>query len=219
MLILLLKILPLEVKFEQMQEVTGDTQLWEDFRTGDKYALSVIYHLNVDQLFRYGKKFSSDDGLVKDTIQDLFFDLIRTRNKLGTTNHIYFYLIKAFRRKLFRTISGIKKTRHVEDMADMELANIAYSIEDELIDKEQLTKKEEMVKKALAELSPKQREIIYYRYTCDFEYDQICEIMSMKYDSARKMMFRALQSLRENIAYTDFSFFIIHTQKDTTKLK
>lgn len=218
-MIVLVNILPLKVKIWQMQQAINDAQLWEDFKKGEKYALSLIYYRYVDQLFRYGKKFSSDDDLVKDTIQDLFFDLIRTRKELGATNHICFYLIKAFRRKLLRGISGIKKGRAIEDSATLELANIVYSIEDELIDKENITQKQEMIRKGLAELSPKQREIIYYRYTCDFEYDQICEIMSIKYDSARKMMFRAMQSLRENLAPIDFSFFIIHTQGVQTFLK
>ena len=193
-----------------MQEKISDNQLWEGFKEGEKHALSQIYHQYVDALYRYGKKFSSDSELVKDTIQDLFFDLIRTRDKLGSTDHIYFYLIKAFRRKLFRTIGETKKTRQKSDNGeDAFLANIVYSVEEDWIQKEHLTKKEEIIRKGLAELSPKQREILYYRFTCDFEYEQICEIMSMKYDSARKMVFRALKSLRENLADTNIVLFYI----------
>ena len=198
-----------------MHQITSDNQLWEDFKKGEKYALSHIYYLYVNQLFRYGKKFSTDDELVKDTIQDLFFDLIRTRVTLGTTDHIYFYLIKAFRRKLFRSLSGTKKMRQADEVAEALTANIVYSVEEDWIRKEHLSKKEEMLQKGLAELSPKQREIIYYRFTCDFEYEQICEIMSMKYDSARKMVFRALKTLREHLTDTSLTLFILHLQKVT----
>lgn len=186
-----------------MRHTTSDYQLWEDFKKGEQSALSRIYHLHVDSLYRYGKKFSADSDLVKDTIQDLFFELIRSRANLGSTDQIYFYLIKAFRRKLFRSLSQTKKTRQTEENEDPIAANIVYSVEEDYIQKEHLSKKEEMVQKGLAELSPKQREILYYRFTCDFEYEQICEIMSMKYDSARKMVFRALKSLRENLADTN----------------
>lgn len=192
-----------------MQQTVSDNQLWGDFKKGEKYALSQIYHLHVESLFRYGKKFSSDSDLIKDTIQDLFFDLIRTRDKLGSTDHIYFYLIKAFRGKLFRSISKTKKINHSAADGNDFPANIAYSVEDDWIKKEQLTQKEEMVQKGLAELSPKQREILYYRFTCDFEYEQICELMSMKYDSARKMVFRALKSLRESLNDTNIILFCI----------
>jgi len=192
-----------------MDLITNDTKLWEDFKKGEKYALTHIYYRYADPLFSYGKKFSSDDELVKDAIQDLFFDLIRTRAMLGTTDHIFFYLIKALRRRLFQTQNKIKKLIAVDLETEMKAANIVYSIEDEWIQKEELTKKEEIIRKGLAELSPKQREILYYRFTCDFEYEKICEIMSMKYDSARKMVFRALKTLREHLNETNFTFFMM----------
>jgi DNA-directed RNA polymerase specialized sigma24 family protein len=96
---------------------------------------------------------------------------------------------------------------------EVQAAHIVYSIEDEWIKKDELTHKEEIVRKGLAELSPKQREILYYRFTCDFEYDQICEVMSMKYDSARKMVFRALKTLREHLTETNFTFFLLQFRK------
>ena len=187
----------------------NDTKLWDDFKKGEKYALSRIYHLYIDKLFRYGRKFCTDDELIKDCIQDLFFDLIRTRANLGSTNHIYFYLIKSLRRRLFLSISGKSKLNFSEVNAETPEANIVYSIEEEFIHKEELSHQEKIVRDVLAELSPKQREILYYRYTCDFEYDQICEIMSMKYDSARKMVFRALKSLRDQLADTNFIFLML----------
>lgn len=195
-----------------MELVTNDYQLWEDFKKGEKYALSHIYYLYVDQLFRYGKKFSPDNDLVKDIIQDLFFDLIRTRSNLGTTDHIYFYLIKAFRRKLLLSLKSPKNLRQTEEQLEMLEANIVYSVEEDWIQKEQLSKKEEIVRKGLTQLSPKQREILYYRFTCDFEYDQICEIMSMKNDSARKMVYRGLQTLREHLSDMNITLLSVHLQ-------
>ena len=192
-----------------MDAITNDFKLWEDFKNGEKYALTQIYYLYADPLFRYGQKFSSDVELVKDAIQDLFFDLIRTRATLGTTDHIYFYLIKTLRRRLHKSKSTTKNLVLTDGENEINSAHIVYSIEDEWIQKEELTKKEEIIRKGLAELSPKQREIIYYRFTCDFEYDQICEIMSMKYDSARKMVFRALKTLREHLTDTNFTFFMM----------
>lgn len=70
-----------------------------------------------------------------------------------------------------------------------------FSSEDELINREDEIQKKNLIHRALKKLSPKQQEILFYRYNCNFEYDQICEIMSMNYDSARKMMYRALKSL------------------------
>lgn len=175
--------------------VENDQIIWNDFRKGEKYALSHIYYQHVELLFSYGKKFTNDEGLVKDTIQDLFFDLIRTRENLGKTDSIRFYLMKSFRRKM---TYNLKKVFNLVDDHKQNL-QITYSVEEELIYKESISKKEQRLHLGLQKLTPKQREILYYRYTCEFEYEQICELMSLKYDSARKLTFRALQTLREII--------------------
>jgi RNA polymerase sigma factor (sigma-70 family) len=190
-----------------MHQTINDNELWDDFRKGESYALSHIYHLYIDRLYRYGKKFSNDNEMVKDLIQDLFFDLIRTRENLGATDNIYFYLIKVLRRRISLNLNGTNKTKRSDHLYQMPAPNIVYSIEDDYIQKEELTNKEKIVRNALAELSQKQREILYYRFTCEFEYDQICEIMSMKYDSARKMVFRAIKTLREQLTETNILLF------------
>lgn len=184
----------------------SDKKIWDDFRKGESYALSHIYYQNVQLLFRYGKKFSKDDEIIKDSIQDLFFDLIQTRSNLGDTDNINFYLLCSFRRKLLRNIQKQNLTFDANDEKTPK-PEIVYSVERELIEKEELTAREQAVQKALKNLSAKQREILYYRFTCNFDYDQICEIMSLKYDSARKQVSRSLKALK--VALSDKNAFLL----------
>lgn len=189
-----------------------DKKIWDDFRKGENYALSHIYFQHVQMLFRYGKKFSQDDELIKDIIQDLFFDLIRTRKNLGETDNICFYLMASFRRKLAKSVN---KKIPLEYSGDRELtAEIVYSAEHDLIGREELSHREQAVKKALAELSPKQREILYYKFTCNFDYDQICEIMKLQYDSARKQVSRALKALKEILSGSELYLFFVGILSD-----
>ncbi len=192
--------------------MNSDKKIWNDFRRGDKYALSHIYHQNIRMLFRYGKKFSQDDDLIKDIIQELFFDLIRTRKNLGETNNITFYLMASFRRKLAKSVNKKKQLVYQTHNGEME-AEIVYSAEHDIIGKEELTHREKTIKNALAELSPKQREILFYRYTCDFEYEQICEIMSLQYDSARKQVSRALKAMKKILSNTQLVLFLFGFKK------
>jgi RNA polymerase sigma factor (sigma-70 family) len=182
--------------------VNSDKKIWDDFRKGESYALSHIYYQNVQFLFRYGRKFSKDEEIIKDTIQDLFFDIIRTRKNLGKTDNIKFYLMVSFRRKL---ITNVQKQFLIVDSTDDKFleAEIVYSAEQEIIGKEELSQREKAVQEGLLELSAKQREILFLRFTCELEYEQICEIMALKYDSARKQVFRALKSLKECLSEKD----------------
>jgi RNA polymerase sigma factor (sigma-70 family) len=191
--------------------MVSEKEIWDDFRLGKSYALSYIYYKYVQQLFGYGKKFSNDEDLIKDSIQDLFFELIRTRNSLGETDSIKFYLLRSFRRKL---VSNHKKQNSFFVQADEGKwqPEIILSAEHHYIEQEKQSHQLDALKNALKKLSPKQREILYYRYTCEFDYDQVCEIMAIKYDSARKQVFRAIKVLRQALSETGnlnlFLFFL-----------
>ena len=191
----------------------SDKEIWDDFRKGKNYALSHIYHQHVQSLFRYGRKFSSDDELIKDTIQDLFFDLIRTRENLGETDNICFYLMRSFRRKLAK---NLKNNFPLDFSEDFDLTpEIIYSAEHDFIQKEELTRRERLVSNALAEISPRQREILYYKFICNFDYDQICELMNIKYDSARKQVSRALSAMKDILSDPGLFLFFITGLKKT----
>jgi RNA polymerase sigma factor (sigma-70 family) len=175
-----------------------DSKIWESFKKGDKDALSAIYHQHIDLLFSYGMKLCRDDELVKDTIQDLFFDLMRTRLNLGSTDNIRFYLTKALRRRLIQNLNKHKKHFNIAGESEVE-TEVVFSVEEDLITREDLSIKERLIRKGLKELSPTQREILFYRFSCNFDYNEICNIMSLKYDIARQQVSRALKAVKDKI--------------------
>lgn len=190
----------------------SDLKIWNDFRNGEKYALPHIYYKHVELLYRYGKKFSQDSSLIRDTIQDLFCDLIQTREKLGATDNIRFYLMCSFQRRLIRTLK--KDQFSIKNENSEFVPKIVFSVEEEIIESERLSQRDQIVRKCLQELNPRQREILYYRYTCNLEYKEICELMSLKYDSARKLVFRALALLKKLLDEGGIFHFLVVTLRN-----
>lgn len=178
----------------------NEGEIWNDFRQGDKNALATIYDQHFGYLYNYGLKFTQNRELIKDTLQDLFFDLIRNREHLGDTDNIRFYLMKAYRRRIILSLS---KPGHLTSIEGRTLRDTELSPEEFLVQKESSGKRETIVRSLLQEITPRLREILYYRFICEMEYDQICELMSLKYESARKMVFRALKVLKEKLDKTD----------------
>ena len=192
--------------YNALEKMISDKKIWDDFRNGENYALSHVYYQHVQILHRYGKKFSNDEELIKDTIQDLFFDLIRTRENLGETDNIKFYLLRSFRRKLARSSKSSDEHLELEAVDDF-TTQIVFSAEQEIIGNEELSHRERKVQEGLRNLSSKHREILFYRYTCEMDYDEICELIELKYDSARKLVFRALTALKDSIGGTSMLLF------------
>lgn len=174
-----------------------DHKIWEDFKDGDETALSYVYFQYFHSMFQYGIRFKNDPEFIKDCIQDVFFKLIQAGERLGTTENIRFYLFRALKNVIYKEISKSKKIELVEFVALK--FDAPFKLEEEIAEKENATNKEMALLKALNELSDRQREVIYLRYECGMEYDQICDIMQLKNDSARKLVFRAIKSLKDII--------------------
>ncbi|MDP3444663.1 MAG: sigma-70 family RNA polymerase sigma factor [Ignavibacteria bacterium] len=191
-----------------------DSEIWENFKTGDQSALSYIYFQYFNSMFQYGVRFKDDPEFIKDCIQDVFFKLIQAGEKLSPTENIRFYLFKALKNAIYKGIDKGKKMQLVEFVSLK--FDSPFALEEELAEKENVSNREMALLKALNELSGRQREIIYLRYECGMEYDQICEIMQLKSDSARKLVFRAIKSLKEIIEgqfHLPILFFIRFSNK------
>jgi len=172
-----------------------DVKRWASFKSGDDLALAVIYSEHAEILYKYGLKFTANQKLIEDTIHDLFIDLIRSRKTLGETDNILYYLLKSFRRKLIRQVHG--ESRYGEDLAQEVEFGVHYSIEQEIISEEHRSHVSRELQQAIEQLSPRQKEAIYLKFTKGLDYQEISEILGMGVEASRNLIYRAIKSLKE----------------------
>ena len=171
--------------------------IWDDFRKGSKDALKFIYGENYSSLYNYGLKFTSDNELVKDLIQELFVELIDSGLRLSTTDNIRFYLLKALRNKLTNQLSKILKNTH-SDVTSSEFSFLD-SIESQLIKKEVEVELQLQMSNAIQKLSDKQQEIIYLHYYNNISYQEIAKLFEVEIQTVRNLMCRAVKTLRDDL--------------------
>lgn len=174
--------------------MTTDKEIWERFKAGEKNALSFVYFQHFNAMFQYGIRFRDDEEFVKDCIHDVFVKLIQAGEKLSPTENIRFYLFRALKNKIYKEI--YKDKRDAAQQVHLEFT-ARFVLEEE--PEEEAGPKEQALVRTLKNLSGRQREIIYLRYECGMEYDQICEMMNLKNDSARKLVFRAIKALKDSM--------------------
>lgn len=175
----------------------SDKNLWNNLRNGDQKALEEIYRTYFAALYGYGKKLSRDENTVEDCIQELFVELWNRRDKLSETDAIKPYLFVSLKRKIFHTIKKLRKstdTELEEKYFDAELA-----IDEILIEKETTSEQKSNLKNAFAELSDRQKEILFLKYYSEMDYEEITQIMDMNYQSARNLVSRAIQKLAKHM--------------------
>src|SRR5690606_27340999 len=96
-------------------------------------ALDFIFKEHSSNLFAYGSRFTRDEDLVLDAIQDVFVELWNRRQNLSETNCIKFYLLKALRRRITRVILGVKRFETVAENIHALEENINFSAEHLLV--------------------------------------------------------------------------------------
>ena len=176
--------------------MNNDQKLWQKLKRGDKSALADIYAQQVDALFRYGCQFTRDEGLVEDCIQDLFIELWKNRNSIGHTTAIRQYLLVSLRRKIVRQLQQSSQ-RQEKAVLNYQLDEVEGAPDQTLITTESRQLQEDKMAQALAQLSERQREIIYLKYFESLNYKQIAEMLDINHQSVRNTASAGLKTLRK----------------------
>jgi RNA polymerase sigma factor (sigma-70 family) len=177
--------------------------LWHAFLNGDDKVFSVIYQQHIDRLLLYGRKLCPNNEWIHDSIQEVYLDLFLKRKKLDgrRIENLKAYLFVAFRNKLFKKMMKERKfqTLRLNGELEHDLFQTEYNIQNQIIDFELSREIKEALVKAVSALPSKQKEIIYLKFEEELEYSEIAEILKISIESARKLLYRALISLRKTL--------------------
>lgn len=192
-------------------------QIWLQFKDGDKEAFAILYNLHIDRLYQYGLKLSNDEDTIKDAIQEVFLDLYLKRAKnLTTPENLKYYLLLALKRNL---IKKLKSGRRYDGggILDGKLTDLEFSVEYQLIEKEQDEELRIKLADALNQLPGKQKEAVYLRFNESMEYPEIAIILGITIESVRKQVYRALKTVRELLDNKSFTILFHFLQKKAKK--
>lgn len=173
-----------------------DATVWNEFKSGSDRAFTHIYKNYANILYNYGCQFTHHHDLVKDSLQELFSELLVNRKKLGSTNSIKYYLFKSIRRKILRNkqkedSAKLRDSFYYDSHFEVEVSAEMKAIKDILQEEQRRN-----LQKAIAKLPAKQREAILLYFYEGFSYEQIAEILSMSVvKSARAIIYRAIDNL------------------------
>lgn len=172
--------------------------LWSRFLKGDNQVLSLIYLHHANALFDYGCRFTTDQDLVKDCIQEVFCTLIRTRKNLSETDNVRLYLLKSMKRRIIRDIKHAgNKPWSLDDQDYSFDLRFSENLDDQLNELDE--EKRQLVAEAMQSLTDRQKEAIYLRFNRGLEYEEISFLLNLNYQSSRALIHRAIEKLREII--------------------
>lgn len=189
-------IVPLEeIKYDSL----SDVDLWEAFKKGDEGAFIRIYNTYFEALCDFGVQYVSLN-IVEDAVQDLFIDLRKKRHKLPRIkNTIRLFLFQCLKRRI---LNILKKENEMgkENIHDLRFG-ITPCHESVIILNQDQQIKLQKLDKALASLSERQREAVYYYFYKGMTYEEVQELLDFKdIKSARNLIYKVVGTLRKNFS-------------------
>lgn len=184
-------------------ESKSDLEVWNSFNKGDEMAFNYLYRTYAGVLFQFGCQFSKDQMLVQDCIQNLFISLRKKRGSLSEVSNIKGYLLRSIQREVLRNGKKTSSKMVLDDSQMDSFFQIELSPETSFIQRESADQRKIQLQEALKKLTAKQRQAILLFYEEELSYKEIAQIMDFnEVKSARKLIYRALSSLKEFIKPT-----------------
>lgn len=173
--------------------------LWLQFKQGNDLAFSLLYNQYVKRLFNYGMQWCRDRDLVLDTLQELFGMLWARRSEVAVVEMVNAYLYKSFRRLLINRMTERRKKNIFTLTLDSDSFEVIASVEDSIILQESSAEDFSNLRRALAGLTKRQREVIFLKFYNGLSYPAVAEVMEMGVDSVYNLMTRTLEALRTHL--------------------
>lgn len=171
------------------------SQLWGHMLGGDRESFQKLLEATYDLMFQYGHKFTRDRELIKDSIQDVFLEILEKRNRLSSDIPPKPYLLASLRRRLHRLEQ--RQRWMVPGYTEEVGFEIEFSSEHYLILSEDTGNTVRQVTTLMNELPERQKEVVYLRFFQNLDRDEIADLMQIQPQSVSNLLQSAFKLFRK----------------------
>ena len=176
-----------------MHSSLSDIELWQTFTSGDREAFSALFRRFYPILYQYGGKIVSDKEVLEDAIQELFLELWQKPTAVPLQS-VKAYLLQALKFKLYKTF---RRKNFLPSDTNVEAYGFELSHETVLIELQEDEERKQKLLSALAQLSPRQKEVIYLKIYKGLSYEEVSEVMQLNYQVVRNLLYTALKAFKK----------------------
>jgi RNA polymerase sigma factor (sigma-70 family) len=181
-------------------------EVWSNFLKGDQKEFGQLYNYYYQALTSYGQRFHHDLNFTEEAIQDLFVKLWQSRENLSMPKSVKHYLFKSLRNIIYNKLAVVRHEVYVG--SDSDIVPFEFNVQPEHPDHSRL-----LIKKLMSELTERQKEAVYLFYQEDLSYQEVADILKIKVGGTYKLLYRAVDKMREQMNNTNVEINIISTAK------
>ncbi|MBN8664799.1 MAG: sigma-70 family RNA polymerase sigma factor [Chitinophagales bacterium] len=172
-------------------------ELWISFLQGESESVSALMRIYFKDLAQYGMRFTNDKELIKDVIQELFFNLWERRTYLSESVQVKPYLFACLRRLIYKKVKELRRVSLITS-EDLEVENFSFSvtIDEAIIANESSNAISNHFNGLIESLPKRQREVIYLKFFQSFSREEISSILGITPQTVSNLLQIALNRLR-----------------------
>ena len=186
--------------YNELGNTNKDVQvLWGELCNVNKQALAELFDCFFDSMYAYGYRIVGREGEIKDAIQEVFFQLWKYRESLNEVYSVRSYLFVSLRRQLLKDKSAKSRQEDINKKYISEQFEPRFNQAKwrQILDLDE--SKSSDLKKAMGELTPRQKEVIYLKYYEGLTSDELSEVMGLRTQSVYNLVFDAIKCLQSHL--------------------
>ena len=173
----------------------SDEKLAELVQKGNKDKFGILMERYQAKIFRYGKKFLSNEDNIEDVVQDVF---IKTYQNIKSFDSKQKFSPWIYRIAHNTYINAIKKNSlNPLYLFDFDTLISHTVVEDPIVREREQKEMQEVVDKGLSLIEPKYREILVLYFIEDLSYKEIGDILHIPIGTVGVRIMRAKDLLKE----------------------
>jgi len=162
----------------------------------DEQALALLMRQYYSDLYNYAARFTPDDALIKDCIQEVFISLWQRRQTVGIILSPKFYFLRAIKNKVLKSLDSARRKIGNQTLPEEYDFSHEFSIEKIIIAKQVSEQNAARLKSILALLSKREKEVIYLKYYQYLDNGQIADLMNISRQSVYNLLHDAIRKLK-----------------------
>jgi RNA polymerase sigma factor (sigma-70 family) len=173
-----------------MASAKSDEEVMLQVRGGAGEMLGILFDRYHGKLFNYYVRLTGNRTLSEDLVQDVFYRILRSRHTYRPGS--------PFKPWMYQVARNVR-TDHFRRPAEVELQEEMtepFVPPDEMSDRE----RNELMRRALLELSEEKREVLLLSRFQDLKYSEIAQLLGCDVSTIKTRVFRAMKDLRRIIA-------------------
>lgn len=169
-----------------------ELEIWDLVQEKDETAFSDLYYSYVDKLYSYGLSLGYSPLDVEDAIHDLFVKIYLNRGKYTYVTNVKAYLFISLKNTLLNKLPQKEIIEFDTEKHESE----EEGLEDLWIGQEQESERNQLVKRCLDQLTPRQQEVVYSRYFKSMSFKEIAEELNINIQSAKNIAQSAVKRMK-----------------------